>query len=93
MHWPSACEFHNLQATLLLCWMGPVGRDGRDEAVQLVPLLLQLLDQALDRAFAETLRFATLEQFDEKNYNWWFGNFDTGADPIKLFFRSNSTLC
>lgn len=33
--------------------VAPVGRDGGDQAVQLVPLLLQLLHQALDRPSAE----------------------------------------
>ena len=37
-----------------------VGGDGGDEAVQLVPLLLQLLHQALDRALRERLGLATL---------------------------------
>ena len=64
--------------------MGPVGRDGRDEAVQLVPLLLQLLDQALDRAFAETLGFATLEQFDGKHYNDTIGGLKIlSQEPIQ----------
>ena len=40
--------------------MGAVGGDGGDEAVQLVPLLLQLLHEALDRALRERLGLATL---------------------------------
>ena len=37
-----------------------VRRDGRDERVQLVPLLLELLDQALDGRAGEALRLAAL---------------------------------
>ena len=41
--------------------VGAVGGDGRDEAVQLVPLLLQLLHEALDRALGERLGLTALQ--------------------------------
>ena len=40
--------------------MGSTGGDGRDEAVQLVAFLLQLLHQTLDGTFGEALTLAAL---------------------------------
>ena len=43
--------------------MGAVGGDGGDEAVQLVPLLLQLFHEALDCALRERLGLASLQYY------------------------------
>lgn len=40
--------------------MRTIRGDGRDERVQLIALLLQLLDQRFDGALRETLAFAAL---------------------------------
>ena len=57
----------HLQATIeralyrdALARMCAVRRDGRDERIQLVPLLLQLLHQRLDRALGEAFALASL---------------------------------
>jgi hypothetical protein len=41
--------------------VGPVGGDGRDEAVELIALLLELLYEALDGALGKRLGLAALE--------------------------------
>ncbi len=47
--------------------MGPVRRDRRDQAVQLIPLLLQLLHKTLYGTFAKALGFAALPAISNKN--------------------------
>lgn len=45
--------------------MSAVGGDGGDEAVQLIPLLLQLLHQTLDGALGKTLALPALTMAHE----------------------------